>query len=304
MATEPSPPSSEPPEKGSAAPAAKPADAASRAPFYAVLVALALPGSLSALWLAPRPAYPAEIPPLVVPSVDVIATRAWMDELAAARPPRDGDEDRERTALYLEHGVQEVRPTSTPGEARTRDERLEALGVALVEAGTIDAVRAADVEATVEALSIPGDEALGEKGAFPGALELYGAVVEGRRVAPAMVVDALAWARWNGIHRRPLTEGMNDTLLLAYHGWLAYYGPREGTELRDAALAEYMRVGGGRGLETEGFLRLSRDDTTGARLAFDAAYEATGNVRLRNHALALDLVELEREDVHPSADGS
>ena len=54
-----------------------------------------------------------------------------------------------------------------------------------------------------------------------------------------------------------------------------------------------------RGLETEGYLRLGRGDPGGAQLAFEAAYEATGNVRLRNHALALGLAELDREDPRP-----
>lgn len=304
MAQEPSSSSNESLEAAAPSPAAAAppsASQSSRAGFYAVLLALALPGSVAALWIAPRPAYPAEMPPLVVPHQDADAAHLAIVALAAQRPPTD--EMDERATLYLEHGVQEVRPTSTPDEARTRDQRLEELAAALAEAGTLDAVRASDVLATVDALGVPGDARLGEKGAFSSSLELYGAVVEGRRIAPAIVIEAMAWARWNGIHRRPLTEGMSDPLLRGYYGWLVYYGPSEGTEMRGAALVDYVRAGGQRGLETEGFLRLSRNDATGARLAFEASYEASGNVRVRNHALALGLLELENEDVHPD-DGS
>ncbi len=306
VATEPSSSENEAPETPPTPPAASPPSAArvpSRAGFYAVLAAVAIPGSVAALWLAPRPAYPAEMPPLVVPHQDAAQAHAAIVRLADSAPEQSEQGD-ERTTLYLEHGRQEVRPTSTPDEARARDQRLEAIAAELSDEGTIDAVRAADVLGTIEALGVPGDARLGDKGAFPASLELYGAVIDGRRVAPAVVIESLAWARWNGIHRRPLTEGMDSALLRAYHGWLVFHGPREGTEFRDDALVDYVRAGGQRGLETEGFLRLSRSDNTGARFAFEAAYEASGNLRLRNHALALGLVELDSEDVHPSGDGS
>ena len=268
----------------------------------AAIVAVAAPGGLAALWLAPRPAYPAEMPPLVVPAADARATLETIGrEAATALADDDASESRRRT-LYLEQGLNEARPSTTPDAARLRDEELAQLAIELDEAGALAAIRARDVGRTMSALAASGDgpERLGEIGALPEALMRYGAVVEGRRVAPRVVVEAMAWARWNGVHQRPLTEGMDDTMLRAYHGWLVYYGPTEGTELRDGALVELVRAGGQRGLETEGFLRLSRNDRTGARLAFEAAYEATGNVRLRNHALALGLAELEAD---PGSDG-
>lgn len=305
MAHEPSsPPSSsvddtatKPPQAGSAA---------SRAPLLAAILAVAVPGSLAALWLAPRPAHPAEMPPLVVPANDAQATLAAIARSASSALADDDATEARRRTLYLEQGMNEARPSATPQAARLRDEELAQLAVELDQAGALDAIRARDVGRTMTALRASGDaaERLGEIGSLPDALVRYGAVVDGRRVAPVIVVEAMAWARWNGIHQRALTEGMDRTMLRAYHGWLVYYGPTEGTELRDGALVELVRAGGLRGLETEGFLRLSRNDRTGARLAFETAYEATGNVRLRNHALALGLAELGEEDPGPVGGGS
>lgn len=281
-----SPSSSSPDSKGLSAP--------SRAPLVALVVALAVPGAVSALWLAPRPAVPAEMPPLVVPAQQAAASLAAIARSAEQAPSPDATEQRRRT-LYLAHGVTEARRRGSPDEARSRDAELTQLAATQAEAGALDAVRARDVERSVQALRAQGegDARLGEIGALPTALARYGAVIGDRRVAPIVVVEALAWARWNAIHRRTLTEGMDATLLHAYHGWLVYYGPSQGTELRDDALVELVRAGGRRGLETEGFLRLSRNDAHGAQLAFEAAYEASGNVRLRNHALALGLATLE-----------
>lgn len=234
----------------------------------------------------------------MIVSRDVRASMDRVARLAAEAPAEDDATEARRRELYVAHGIAEARPTATPGEARTRDEELASLARTLADAGTLDAIRARDVGRTIEALrgSGDGDERLGDLGALPEALARYDAIVDGRRVAPPIVVEALAWGRWNGVHRRPLTEGMDDAMLRAYHGWIVYYGPTEGTDLRGGALVEYVAAGGMRGLETEGFLRLARGDTTGAQLAFDAAYEASGNVRLRNHALALGLAELESEE--------
>lgn len=274
----------------------------------AVVIALALPGGVSAWWAVPRPAEPAEMPPLVVPQADVDRVLAEIAALARSAPEED-DTERARRELYLASGRAEARADDPPGPARARAEELARMAAALAESGAIDAVRARDVERGVAALRDAGgtvDERTGEIGAFPLLLERYRVVVDGRRVAPAIVLHALFWARWNAVHRRELVEGMSDTLRLAYHGWLAFYGPSGGTELRDGALVEYVRAGGRRGLETEGFLRLSRGDVPGAQLAFEAAFEATGSLRLRNHALALSLRDSDEAldedvpDVEPS----
>lgn len=272
-----------------------------RARVLAAALAFAIPGGTAALWLAPRPATPAEPPALVIPRVRTEAALAEIARLAATAPDeREGDLARRRE-LYLAHGLSEARPRSTPGVARTRDEELAALASRLAESGTLDAVRARDVERTVAALATPGEapSRLGEVGALPRLLAEWGAVRDRRRVAPRLVVHALAWARWNGVHRRPLDEGMSATLLLAYHGWLALHGPSVGTDLREDALDAYVRAGGGRGLEARGFLLLARGDARSAQLAFEAAYEASGNVRLRNHALAIGLELLEPDEYRP-----
>lgn len=261
-------------------------------------LALAIPGSVSAWWLVPRPAEPAEMPPLVLPHDETERSLARLAGLAGLAPEED-DAERRRRELYLASGRAEVHEDDPPHQARARAAELGQLAAALAEAGTLDAVRARDVlrgVAVLRGVDAHGarvdrsdEERAAELGAFPRVLERYRAIVEGRRVAPVLVLDALFWARWNALHGRELVEGMDRAMLRAYHGWLVYYGPSGGTELRDGALVQYVLAGGLRGLETEGFLRLSRSDVVGARVAFEAAYEATGNVRLRNHALAVSL---------------
>lgn len=232
------------------------------------------------------------MPPFVVPRVAAIAS------IASALAPAARDEGPRRD-LYLAHGLAELHMDDSPAAARTRAEALSAAADALDAAGTLDAARAFDVARGVALLYTPGDgteaERGGELGAFPSVLERYGAVIAGRRVAPDIVVHALFWARWNAIHSRDLTEGMDATVLRGYHGWLAYYGARGGTELRSGALHEYVRAGGLRGYESEAYLRLSGGDVGGARLALDEAYARTGNVRLRNQALALSVRDGELE---------
>ena len=228
------------------------------------------------------------MPPLVVPRALALASM----ESALAPAARDPGPRRD---LYLAHGLAELHRNDSPTAARARVDALREAAESLAEQGTLDAARAYDVQRGLALLYNPGDgdaeERSGELGTFPSVLEQYGAVVGRRRVAADVVVHALFWARWNAIHDRPLVEGMDDVVLRAYHGWLAYYGARGGTELRSSALVQYVRAGGLRGFESEAYLRLSGGDVAGARLAFDEAYERTGNVRLRNASLALSIRE-------------
>ncbi len=291
LSTSPEPP---PAARGGASPA--PAGEA-RARRVALVLALAIPSALGALWLTPRPAYPAEMPPVVVASEDVRGALANLASLARLAPDDDPNEARRRE-LFLAYGAAERARRDTPDAARERNRELARLAEVMASQGTLDAVRARDVERAMAALrgASEAPDRAAELGGLPDALERYGALVEGRRVAPVVVVEALAMARWNAIHHRPLTEGMDRSLRRGYHGWLVAYAPSSGTDLREAALAELVRDGGMRTLELEGFVRLSRGDTFGAERAFDAAFRASGNVRLRNHALALALASLEPDD--------
>lgn len=228
------------------------------------------------------------MPPLVVPRVLAMASMAT----ALAPAARDPGPRRD---LYLAHGLAELRMNDSPTMARERTDALRAAAARLADEGTLDGARAYDITRGIALLYTPGEgtgeERSGELGSFPAVLVRYGAVVDGRRVAPEVVVHALFWARWNAIHDRPLTEGMDDIILRAYHGWLAYYGASGGTELRSNALLQCVRAGGLRGFESEAYLRLSGDDLAGAQLALNEAYTRTGNIRLRNQALALSMRE-------------
>jgi hypothetical protein len=226
------------------------------------------------------------MPPLVLPRVLAMAS------IATSLAPAARDEGPRRD-LYLAQGTAELRRNDSPTAARERSDALRTAAEALATAGTLDGARAYDIARGEALLYAAGEgtaeERSGELGTFPSVLEQYGAVVEGRRVAPELVVHALFWARWNAIHNRELTEGMDEITLRAYHGWLAYYGASGGTELRSNALLQYVLAGGLRGFESEAYLRISGADFAGAHLALDEAYARTGNIRLRNQALALSI---------------
>lgn len=243
---------------------------------------------LAAIWLSPRAAIPAEIPPLAIDVADARASIEHEHRLAA-RPPTD-DDARRRRALYEEQNVASIHgEPAERGEARRAelrdvlDRMIDAHGDAVV-----DVLRAEDVERMIPALAGEGDDTAraATLGDFPEALERWGAIADGRRVAPDLVVRALYAARWNAVHGRPLTDGLDDARLRAYHGWLALHGDAADERLRLAALDAYERAGGAHADEARGVLAWRAGDAEGAALAFTHGHERTGDLRLRNHALA------------------
>lgn len=252
------------------------------------MIALALPALVLLLWWAPRAATPTEVPTLVLPLGE---TRAAFegDEALAERAPATEAETRRRD-LYLEQGRAEVRASDSVASAAGRAEALiHALAAVADESGEdgVRAARMADVLRTEAALRGAGPAAAraGEAGMFAVTLERWGAIEGDRRVAPPLVVRALAIARWNAVFTRPLTEGMSAIHLRAYHGWLALHGAVGWTELREEALDAYTEAGGARALETRGVLLVRAGEPTAARDAFERAYERVGSLRLRNLAL-------------------
>lgn len=261
------------------------------------LSAMALPLCVLALWWAPRAATPTEVPALVLPRA-AVRTALLDDEALAARAPTSEAETRRRD-LYLEQGRAEIRADDSVASATGRAEALIHALAAVAEEGGEDAVaavRMADVlriEAALRGVGPPGARA-GEAGVFMTTLERWGATEEGRRIAPPIVVRALAIARWNAVFTRPLTEGMGPLHLRAYHGWLAFHGAVGWTELRERALEAYSTAGGGRALETRGVLLVRAGEPLAAREAFEDAYERVGSLRLRN--LALGAIEAGASD--------
>lgn len=257
----------------------------------AATLAVLLPSVLVAIWLTPRAAIPAELPPLALDREAVRASIEREHELAGRAP--EGEDATLRRELYEAQNLAELR-----GEAREvgehRRARLREV-VARIEAAhgpeAIAAIRAADVERMIPALASGGDDeerarALGD---FRSALERWSALDGARRVAPEIVIRTLFAARWNAIHGAPLTAGLDDVRLQAYHGWLGLHGDAAEGAMRAGALAAYAAAGGPHADEARGVLAWRAGDWALAEDAFRRAHAASGSVRLRNHAIAASI---------------
>jgi hypothetical protein len=264
----------------------------SRAELIGLVLAISIPAGLIALWASPRAARPAEMPPLVLPAGEVRAALAAEDALAATAIDEDDEDEVRRRSLYLAQGLSEVRMDDSPEEASARARGLAAIvhHIAESDPDAVAAIRARDVTRMMPALR--GEAHLGatdrasELGVFPDMLERYGAIVNGHRVAPELVIRTMFFARWNAIHGLPMTAGMSELQARAYYGWLALEGGAAPTGMRIEALDAYAAAGGTRVWEARGVLAFESGELAEARSDFERACDLTGSLRLRNHAIA------------------
>ena len=269
----------------------------------ALALFVALPLVLLVVLWWPRAAPIVELPALALPAAEVRAALATEEALARAVP--ESEEETARRTIYLEQGLAEVRGAEAPGAALDRLARLALATRRLRDAGGEDALRAAraaDVLRIERALLDDGDpEARArEIGRFTLTLERWHAVEGGERIAPRIVVRALAAARWNALHfsppsspasssdadARPLTDGMSPMHLRAYHGWLALHGAIGLSPMRVEALRSYSAAGGSHAREAHGALLYLEGEPELAAVELRGSYAATGNLRVRNAALA------------------
>jgi hypothetical protein len=239
----------------------------------------------------PRAVPPRELPALVI-DPDAAAAALDEDEALAARAPHDEASDRLR-ALFAEHARSRTLP-ATPEDRPPTPDALEDLREAAV------AVRAAHGEAGLAALraeaadraeralggELDADEERDALGSFPRLAERYGLVRDGRIVAPRFVVRALFEAQWNTIVGLEATAGLDRAEEQAYWGWLALEARDAPVPLRESALDAYAEVGGRGAEEARAILEYLRGHHADAFLRYKALYEATGELRLRNHAVA------------------
>lgn len=241
---------------------------------------------VAAWWWVPRSAPPIELPALSLPRAEAMADLA-RDAALAEDAEEHGEE---RRTLYVAQGLAEVMRHDDPVRMQNR---IDALRHVLDgwDQPAIDAVRAADLLRMEAALRGEGttEERAGELGRFAETLTRWRATSEGQRVAPALVVRALAHARWNAVFDRTLTEGMSPIRERAYHGWLALHGLEGWSEPREAAVQAYEDAGGPRVRETRGILLCLHEEPVAAREELEASYAATSDLRVRNHAIACSL---------------
>jgi len=259
----------------------------------------------------PRPVAPRELPALVLDDAAIHAVEARDERLARAsqvslrqgiartigamqpdgalpESPREHAIEQVR-ALYLEWGAAEAGGGGS--HAISRREAMDAAMDTLTREGGPEAVARLRSELLTRlpaALSGSEDEAADEAllGAFPRMLARYGLTTEGRVTGPPFVIRVLYAARFNVIVGLPPTASFTPVESEAYWGWLAL-GPSEvDPGRRMDALARYERARGATMPEARAYLLWAAGRGVEASRLYEAAYEQSGALRLRNHALA------------------
>lgn len=244
-------------------------------------------GAIVAL-AAPRPVAPTETPGLVLSPDVAIEARERDRELAAEAPTGIPAE----TVLdaYRRHGLAERSGTNPETYRYDRRSIVRATALLREEGGenAISALRAAVTEHLDEGLRGTLDAADQDAlmGTFIETMSSYGIIDDGEWRAPDVVVRTLFKARFNAALRLELTEGLSPVELEAYWGWLAFEAHDAPTDRRLEALRGYEQVTGTTQLEALGTLLFQAEQYLAAAEAFEGAYRETGNLRLRNHALA------------------
>jgi hypothetical protein len=128
-------------------------------------------------------------------------------------------------------------------------------------------------------------------GVFPRMLARYGLTRDGVVVGPAFVVRVLYAARFNVILGLPPTSDFAPVELRAYWGWLALGSEDVNPVRRMDALQRYADAGGEHVLEARAALLLALGRGMDASHLYEEGYRRTGNMRLRNHAMAAALVD-------------
>ena len=246
---------------------------------------------VGAMLATPQAVDPWEMPSLVL---DREATRdAIRFEAALASESDLAPEAETLRSLFLDHGRAEVDPPYEVQEYDRRQSDIHYANVALLEAhgpAALEALRARAVEEFADVFYATGgrprdDFEVGLIGGFGAIAERYGLMVGSEVVAPELTVRALYKARWNAIHRLPLTDGFSEIELQAYWGWLALHGWGSPLSRRVDALVAFEEAGGYGVNEAAALFDLLEGHPERAARSLDALYRARGELRLRNLSL-------------------
>lgn len=272
----------------------------------AKLIVWATAASCAGFLLAlPRPTAPRGTPALVLDRAAVAEVERDDERLARGYPSnleqmlaqpddsRTPQTDMQKIrALYLDWGAAEAGRGGSHSVSRSAAMRAAVSGVLAHEGeDAIRALRAALLLRLPRALSGMDDEELDAAllGAFPRMLVRYGLTREGRVVGPAFVVRVLYAARFNVMLGLAPTQDFTDVESRAYWGWLALGAPVD-PALRMDALDRYEAAGGQHALEARAALLYALGRGIEASSLYEEAYRRTGNLRLRNHAMAASLL--------------
>lgn len=210
------------------------------------------------------------------------------DEALASRATSGPAAERLRE-LELELGRSELGQQSRE-ERMARIEGLEAARMTLVEEAGEEAVAA---ERALAALRVDAfrrgdlstEEAEESVGSFVELSNIYGLMTSEGPAAPTIVFRSIFKARWNAMVGLEVTEGLRPIEEQAVWGWPALQATHLPADQRRVALENYQASGGTVSTEARATLAYHASEHEAATRLFLEAHEATGNIRLRNHAL-------------------
>ncbi len=246
---------------------------------------------LSAMLMIPQAVDPWEMPSLVLDR-DATSDAIRFDRALAAEVP-DGAEAETLRSLFLDHGRSEANPPYSPKEYDRRQGEIHHATVALVEAhgrSAFEALRARAVESFIEAFHAgggtpEGEEAVALFGGFAEILARYGVTRDGVLIAPELTLRSLYKARWNAIHRQPLTDGFSRIELQSYWGWFALHGWGQPLRKREEALVAFRDAGGAGTEEAAALFDVLGGYSKRAATSLQQLYAVRGELRLRNMGL-------------------
>lgn len=249
-------------------------------------------GCVAVLLSLPQGVLPRSAPTLRFDPIAASDARSATAE--AANAATGWETDSPLWELYQAQGLAEIGEGESAEEFESRARSIRTI-VAQIRSDegeeAIDSLRAQIVEGLDGALRGQRDDEGAFLGTFPRMLERYGAMEDGERVAPDIVLRALFAARFNGIVGLELTEGFSDVEEQGYWGWLALGATGAPRERRLQALDAYVEAGGLDGDEAMAWFAYEDGNYANAARLY-ARGGASGNLRLRNHAIACqELIE-------------
>lgn len=252
-----------------------------------MIVCAAAAGALLAL---PRPVVPRELPGLRTTRAELAEARAE-DARRASSAPRDEATETLRAALGALRAADAAGDPTAQSVARAgRDRALaafaarpEALGAFVAEEMVRFDARWSEIGSSRAALAEADPESFGGLGR---SLTDYSAFVDDSVVAPPLTVRAVYETVLNRELLREPTRDLLDVERRALFGWVALHAGGTHVERRLGALEGYVEAGGQDGSEARAYFAFFGGELAQAAVLYQAAYEATGATRARNHALA------------------
>lgn len=228
----------------------------------------------------PRAIEPKE-PPTYVP-------RHEAHEVEVPAPPDDPMLER-LEALVLARGALErgaSEPATATEERRRRTEILARSVETHLGRGALDAFARALVARIDRRVHGESDEDEAILGDFERQLAMHGVFVGGERIAPRIVVRALAASRLATLMAFEPTRFMTEAETEAYYAWAALRPGAEAKELRAFGMAGYAELDPVRAAEARAYFAFREGRFADAASLYQRVHEQTGELRARNHAIA------------------